>query len=82
MWSLMDLDSPTAHSVIRNATKNLAYTMVNSNAMQGMAPGSIVQVGTSPWVYALIAIDVLIALLLAGGITWIILRGKKQKQTV
>ena len=82
MWSLMDLDSPTAHSVIRNATKNLAYTMVNSNAMQGMAPGSIVQVGTSPWVYALVVIDALIVLLMAGGITWIILRGKKQKQTV
>ena len=82
MWSLMDLDSPTAHSVIRNATKNLAYTMVNSNAMQGMAPGSIVQVGTSHWVYALVVIDALIVLLMAGGITWIILRGKKQKQTV
>jgi beta-glucosidase len=79
MWSLVDLDSPTAHSVIRHATKNLAYTMVNSNAMQGIAPGSIVQVGTSPWVYALIAIDALIVLLIAGGITWIVLRGKKMK---
>ncbi len=79
MWSLMDLDSATAHTLMRRATKNLAYTMVNSNAMQGIAPGSIVLVGTSPWVYALIAIDAVIGLLIAGGIVWIILRGKKQK---
>ena len=79
MWSLVDLDSPTAHSVIRSATKNLAYTVVNSNAMQGIAPGSIVQVGTSPWIYALVAIDAVIVLLLAGGIAWIVARGKKQK---
>ena len=79
MWSLVDLDSPTAHSVIRNATKNLAYTVVNSNAMQGIAPGSIVQVGTSPWIYALVAIDAAIILLIAGGIAWIVIRGKKQK---
>lgn len=79
MWSLMDLDSATAHTLMRRATKNLAYTMVNTNAMQGIAPGSIVLVGTSPWVYALIAIDAVILLLVAGGITWIILRGRKQK---
>ena len=78
MWSLVDLDSPTAQSVIRNAIHNLAYTMANSNAMQGMAPGSIVLVGTSPWVYALIGIDAAIVLLLAGGVAWIILRGRKK----
>ena len=48
--------------------------------MQGIAPGSIVLVGTSPWVYALIAIDAVLILLIAGGVLWIILRGKKQKQ--
>ena len=79
MWSLEDLDSATAHTLMRRATKNLAYTMANSNALQGIAPGSIVLVGTSPWVYALIAIDAAIVLLLAGGILWIVLRGKKQK---
>ena len=78
-WSLTDLDSATAHTLERRATKNLAYTMVNSNAMQGIAPGSIVLVGTSPWVYALIAIDAVLLLLIAGGIVWIILRGRKQK---
>ena len=80
MWSLQDLDSATAHNLMRRATKNLAYTMVNSNAMQGIAPGSVILVGTSPWVYALIAIDAVIGLLIAGGIVWIILRGKKLKE--
>ncbi len=79
MWTLLDLDSTTAHTLMRRATKNLAYTMVNSNAMQGIAPGSIVLVGTSPWVYALVAIDAVIVLLIAGGVVWMILRGKKAK---
>ena len=79
MWSLLDLDSATAHTLMRRATKNLAYTMVNSNAMQGIAPGSIVLVGTSPWVYVLVAIDAVIVLLIAGGVVWMILRGKKAK---
>ncbi len=79
MWSLLDLDSATAHTLMRRATKNLAYTMVNSNAMQGIAPGSIVLVGTSPWVYALVGIDAVLILLIAGGIVWMILRAKKQE---
>ena len=74
MWSLMDLASPTAHTAMRRATKNLAYLLVNSNAMQGIAPGAIVHVGTSPWVYWLIAVDVVLALLLAGGVVLLIRR--------
>ncbi len=42
-----------------------------------IAPGAIVQVGTSPWVYWLIAIDVVLALLLAGGVV-LLLRRRKQ----
>ena len=77
MWSLQDMDSPTARTAMRRATKNLAYLLVNSNAMQGIAPGAIVQVGTSPWVYWLIAVDVVLALLLAGGVV-LLLRRRKQ----
>ena len=77
MWSLMDLDSPTAHTAMRRATKNLAYMLVHSNAMQGIAPGAIVQVGTSPWVWWLIALDVVLALLLVGGVFLILRRRKK-----
>lgn len=68
MWSLIDLDSSTAHAAIRRATKNLAFAMANSNAMQGIAPGSVVKVGTSPWIYGLAAFDVFAAVLFVTGI--------------
>ena len=80
MWSITDYDSSTARNVIRKAIKNLSYTMVNSNAMQGVAPGSIVKVGTSPWIYGLIAIDAVIVLLIAGGAILLAKRAKKEKK--
>ena len=81
MWKILDYESATARTQLRRATRNLAYMVVNSNAMQGIAPGSVIQVGTSPWIYALAAIDAVIVLLVAGGIILLIRRGKKIKQS-
>jgi beta-glucosidase len=78
-WSIVDYDSATARTALRLATKNLAYMVVNSNAMQGMAPGSIMLVGTSPWIYALIAIDAALVLLIAGGVCLMVFGKKKEK---
>lgn len=79
MWGLTDYDTPTARSVMRNAIHNISYTIVNSNAMQGMAPGAIVKTTMSPWVKMLIVFDVLMVLLLVGGIFWIIKRTKHER---
>lgn len=79
MWSITDYDSPTARTAMRNAIHNIAYAVVNSNAMQGYAPGAVQKVGMSPWQKMLIANDIVIALLLVGGIFWIIRRAKAEK---
>lgn len=79
MWNLGDYDSPTARSVMRNAIHNICYTVVNSNTMQGIAPGAVMKTSMSPWMKILIAADVIIALLIVGGVTWIAFRTKQEK---
>ncbi len=59
--------------VILNATKNMLYSMVNSNAMNG----KIIGYKTATWVYWLIAIDCALALALA---VWGVLAYQKAKR--
>ncbi len=80
MWNVSDYDSATARTAMRNAIKNIAYAVANSNAMQGYAPGAVQKMTMSPWQKLLITIDIVVALLLAGGVAWIILRTKAEKQ--
>jgi beta-glucosidase len=79
MWGLTDYDSATARSTMRNALHNISYTIVNSNAMQGMAPGAIVKTTMSSWMKLLVVFDVLMVLLIGGGVFWIIRRTKLEK---
>ena len=48
----------TQVTVLRNATKNILYTVVQSNAMNGMGPGVIYRYETPLWVRALLIVDV------------------------
>ena len=48
---------------LREASHRLLYTVANSNAMQGMAPGSTITTSPSPWQYGVWASS---AVLLAG----------------
>ena len=71
MWSIDDYESATARSCMRNAIHNIAYTVANSNAMQGMVPGTTVEQEMSPWqpvAYGAVAVG---ALLAVGGIVGI-----------
>lgn len=79
MWGLTDYDSPTARSVMRTAIHNICYTVANSNTMQGMAPGATMKTAMSPWMKMLIAADIVIGLLAAGGVVWTVLRTKQEK---
>ena len=79
MWNVNDYDSATARSVMRNAIHNIAYTVANSNTMQGMAPGAVRKVHMSPWQIGLYVADAVIVLLLAGGVFWIVKRTKAEK---
>lgn len=80
MWNLVDYDSPSARKAMRNSIHNIAYTVVNSNAMQKVAPGSFFKYDLSPWVYWVIIADVVIFVLEAAGVVWIILRSRKAKK--
>ncbi|HFI0641081.1 TPA: glycoside hydrolase family 3 C-terminal domain-containing protein [Streptococcus suis] len=80
VWNLVDYESPTARNVMRNAIHNLAYTVVNSNAMQGLAPGSTIENTLSPWKYMLLFIDILLTSVIGLGIYWIIWRTKDERK--
>lgn len=79
MWSLDDYDSATARTAMRSAIHNIAYAVVNSNAMQGYAPGAVQKTAMSPWQKMLIAADAVILLVVAGGIFWMVKRAKDEK---
>lgn len=79
LWGLTDYDSATAHSVMRNALHNIGYTVANSNAMQGIAPGGVKKITMSPWMKMLIVFDFVMVLLIGGGIFWIVKRTKHEK---
>jgi beta-glucosidase len=59
-----DSTSATAKIAIRNAAHNILYATVNSNAMNGVAPGAAFKAITPTWVRLLIAADCLILVLL------------------
>lgn len=80
MSGIVDKDSPTAHAVMRRALHDISYTIANSAAMQGTAPGSITVYSTSPWRIALIAADVVVGVVLALGVVWIVLRTQDEKK--
>lgn len=80
MWNLDDYDSPTARNAMRNAIHNIAYTVVNSNAMQGIAPGAVANISMAPWQKALIAADIAIGAILIGGVFWMIKRTQNEKK--
>lgn len=77
--NLNDPDSDVTKANLRRAFKNVAYAVANSNMMQGTAPGSITRYKTSPWVYALIAGDVVVGISIAAIVTVIIRRRKDEK---
>ena len=78
-WNLSDYDSPTAQSVMRNAVHNIAYTVANSNALDGVVPGSVVKVAMSPWEKLLYLIDAFLVVLFVTGVVWIKKRAKHEK---
>jgi beta-glucosidase len=75
-----DTASPTGVSVIRRAVKNMSYSIVNSRAMDGIAPGTIITYHTSPWRIGLAIGNVLIYLFIAAMIVVIILRYQDSKK--
>lgn len=60
-----DYQSPAGQRLLRMAVKNLCYTLVNSNLMQGAAPGSLIESSPAPWELCLAVFNGAVALTLA-----------------
>ncbi len=74
-----DTSDPVTRQAIRQAYKNMCYTVANSNRMQNVAPGSIIVYRLAWWQIAAICFDVLAGLFVAGGITYILLDRRRRK---
>lgn len=79
MKSLEDTNSPTAVRNLRNASHNILYTVANSSAMNGIAPGTIITYTDAPWRTGLMAANVAMGVLLVAGLAWVLIRTNKHK---
>lgn len=79
MWNIVDYESATARNAMRTAIKNIAYTVVNSNAFEGAAPGDVVLRHTSPWLYLWIVLDVVIGCIIIALIVVMVRRARDEK---
>lgn len=75
-----DYSSTTAKWTMRKAIHNICYALVNSNATQGVGPGSTYHFKTSPWRYWLVAIDVTLGLSILALGTFTVLRTLDEKK--
>lgn len=74
-----DHSTPTGVSVIRRAVKNMCYSIANSRAMNGLAPGTVITYKTSPWKIWLAAGDTIIGLFIVIMIVVMVRRTKDSK---
>ena len=75
-----DTTSATARIAIRKALKNMLYMTANSNAMNHVAPGTIISYTTSPWRIGLTIANITLGVLDAAGITWVVIRVLKNRK--
>lgn len=72
-----DTTAATARIALRKSYHNVLYTIVNSNAMQHIAPGTLITYTLSPWRIALICLTTILSLFLIAGATWVVIRVRK-----
>ena len=75
-----DTTSASAKWAMREAVHHIAYMVVNSNWMQGAAPGAVIYYETSPWMIGLIIANVVGYLFVATVIVLMIVRGADSKK--
>lgn len=75
--SLTDSTSATGVSAMRKAAHNVLYMVVNSNAMQGITSGVSIHYTLAGWQKALIAGDVVVAVILVAGVALLVKKKKK-----
>ena len=75
-----DTTSSSAKWAMRNAVHHICYMIVNSNWMQGQAPGAISYYTMSPWKIALISVSVVIYVFAAFMVVMMVLRYRDEKK--
>lgn len=70
----IDTTSATVQWRMRDAVHNIAYALANSNAMQGVAPGSIAYYTMSPWAIWLLVANIVIDAFVLAMTAYIIVR--------
>ena len=61
--AIPDTGSATTVSQMRLAMHNILYTVVNSNAVNGIAPGTTIRYGLAPWQYGVCGATAVLVLL-------------------
>ena len=69
-----DTRSASAVLALREAVHGICYGVVNSNAMNGILPGSFISYALAPWQIALIIGDIFVGVVLAGTAVFLIYR--------
>ena len=64
-WASADANSAADVTVLRNAAHNILYTVVNSNAMNGIEKDTVLTTGMAPWQLIMIIVDVAVVIALA-----------------
>jgi len=77
--SFADSSSAKAVTDIRNATHDILFTVANSNAMNGLAPGATVSYTPATWVYIQYAVTAFVGLLVAFGVFMVWRRVRKHR---
>ena len=75
--SFNDASSAKAVADIRDSTHNILFTVANSNAMDGLAPGATVAYTPPAWVVWQIVISSVLGLLILAGVVMVILRVRR-----
>lgn len=77
--SFNDSSSAAAVTDIRTATHHILYTVANSNAMNGLAPGATVAYTPPAWVVWQIVITSVVGVLLVAALVWVIVRVRRHR---
>ena len=74
----VNTDSATSVIELQEACHNILYAVANSNAMNNMAPGTIISYSLAGWQIAVIAVDIIVGILWVLGVI-LLIHGKKKK---
>ena len=77
---LNNMDTATVQWCVRNAVHNIAFTVVNSSAYNGVAPGAWVYYDMAPWQIGLLVFDIVAGIAVVLGAAWVIFRALDEKK--